>query len=123
MAPVFISLFTRTLYAPMHLLPFLPEPQFISRDWGRKTIGVIGAAAGAATGFASVLRGGHLGAALGLVAGPAGSAVGGFAGAILGGLAAGAIGCEMGSSVGQTFDNHVLDNYRCCSCGHTFSWE
>ena len=107
----------------MHSPPYCPlcqSSKVATRNWARKAAGTIGSLAGAASGIAGALRSAQIGATAGLVAGPAGSVVGGFAGAVLGGLAASAIGCELGSSVGQAFDTHVLENYQCKSCGHTF---
>jgi hypothetical protein len=31
------------------------------------------------------------------------------------------IGAEVGKKVGEEIDEHILDNYRCLDCGHTFS--
>ncbi|BCF87078.1 hypothetical protein PPGU16_01450 [Paraburkholderia largidicola] len=55
-----------------------------------------------------------------MVAGPVGSIFGGLAGALMGALFGGAAGCAAGSAVGEQIDTHVLDNFECTACGHTF---
>lgn len=101
--------------------PICQSVHVVTRNWGCKTIGAIGAAAGATRGFVGALRGAQVGTAAGLVVGPAGSAVGGITGAILGGLAGSVVGCEMGSAAGKTLDIYVFNNYRCKSCKYTFT--
>jgi hypothetical protein len=31
------------------------------------------------------------------------------------------IGCEVGSAVGETIDAHVLNDFKCQECGHSFA--
>lgn len=84
-----------------------------TRDYARKAGGAIGAASSAAAAFG----GAEAGAAIGLVAGPVGS----IFGAIFGALVAGAAGCAAGSALGAKVDEHVLSNFVCLECDHTFS--
>jgi hypothetical protein len=94
-----------------------------TRDYARKTGSAVGAAAGAAGSAAAALGGAEAGATLGLIAGPVGSIFGGLAGALLGALVGGAAGCAAGSAVGEQIDTHVLENYECLECGHTFGTQ
>nr|WP_244109060.1 hypothetical protein [Burkholderia anthina] len=88
---------------------------------GRKAGSTIGSVAGATSGMAMAFSGAEAGAAVGAIGGPLGSVFGGLAGAVIAGLLGSAAGCAAGSAVGAAIDENVLDNYRCLSCGHTFS--
>ncbi|WP_232438248.1 hypothetical protein [Burkholderia ubonensis] len=88
---------------------------------GRKAGSTIGSVAGATSGMAMAFSGAEAGAAVGAIGGPLGSVFGGVAGAVIAGLLGSAAGCAAGSAVGAAIDENVLDNYRCMSCGHTFS--
>ena len=88
---------------------------------GRKAGSTIGSVAGATSGMAMAFSGAEAGAAVGAIGGPLGSVFGGLAGAVIAGLLGSAAGCAAGSAVGAAIDENVLDNYRCMSCGHTFS--
>lgn len=101
--------------------PRCNSTRITTRDYARKACGAVGAAAGAAGSAAAAMGGAEAGAVLGMVAGPVGSIFGGLAGALVGALFGGAAGCAAGSAVGEQIDTHVLDNYECQECGHTFS--
>ena len=103
------------------LCPLCGSLQVVQRCWGRKTGGFVGSLAGAAGGFAGSLRGAQIGGIAGSLLGPAGISIGGLAGAVLGGLVGSSIGCEVGSAVGETIDAHVLNDFKCQECGHSFS--
>jgi hypothetical protein len=105
---------------PPFSCPRCNSARITTRDYARKAGGAVGAAAGAAGSAAAALGGAEAGAALGMVAGPVGSIFGGLAGALMGALFGGAAGCAAGSAVGEQIDTHVLDNYECLGCGHTF---
>ncbi|WP_227746305.1 hypothetical protein [Burkholderia cenocepacia] len=90
---------------------------------GRKAGSTIGSVAGATSGMAMAFSGAEAGAAVGAIGGPLGSVFGGLAGAVIAGLLGSAAGCAAGSAVGAAIDENVLDNYRCMSCGHTFSTQ
>lgn len=88
----------------------------------RKAGGAIGTVAGAATGAVGVLKGmktasDSTGADLGSTA----AVLAVVAGAVIGALIGGTTGCEVGARLGQAVDTHVLNNYRCLTCGFTFS--
>jgi hypothetical protein len=103
------------------LCPLCGSLQVVQRCWGRKTGGFVGSLAGAAGGFAGSLRGAQIGGITGALLGPAGISIGGLAGAVLGGLVGSSIGCEVGSAVGETIDAHVLNDFKCQECGHSFA--
>lgn len=91
------------------------------RRLARRAGGAIGAAAGTTSGIAIALGGAETGATLGLIAGPPGAVCGAIAGAIITGLIGGAAGCTTGSFFGDILDEKVLNNFRCCACGHRFN--
>lgn len=91
------------------------------RHIARRVCSAVGAAAGATSGAAAVLSGAETGAAVGALGGPIGVMCGGLAGAILAGLMAGAAGCATGAAFGEALDLKVLDNWRCLTCGRTFT--
>lgn len=90
------------------------------RNTAKKAGGAIGAVAGGASGIAGAMNGARLGFIVGTMAGPVGAFAGSLAGAALGGLFGAAVGCEVGATVGGMVDDHLLDNYACISCGHSF---
>jgi hypothetical protein len=100
--------------------PLCRSKSIRARNYGKKAGGAVGTVAGAALGASSALGGAELGASIGLVAGPAGAVLGGLAGAIVGGLFGGSAGCVAGAKAGEVIDTHVLDNYCCLACDHTF---
>lgn len=100
--------------------PRCNSTRIATRDYARKAGSAVGAAAGAAGSAAAALGGAEAGATIGMIAGPVGSIFGGLAGALMGALVGGAAGCAAGSAVGEHIDTHVLDNYACQACGHTF---
>jgi len=87
--------------------------------------GVGGAAGGVAAAVGGAAAGAKAGAILGAMGGPIGVAVGvsigTVAGAIAGGLAGGTVGATAGSVAGRAIDEHVLDNFKCLSCGYKFN--
>jgi phage tail tape-measure protein len=87
------------------------------RNYAKKAGTAAGAVAGVAGTFAGAEGGAAVGAAIGSVIPGFGTVVGGVLGA-LGGLAAGAL---IGSKAGEIVDEHLLDNYKCMDCDHTFS--
>ncbi|MCP2086302.1 UNVERIFIED_ORG: ribosomal protein L37AE/L43A [Paraburkholderia sediminicola] len=91
------------------------------RHIARRIGGAIGATAGCTSAAAAALSGAEMGAAAGTLGGPFGVLCGSIAGAIIAGLAGAAAGCATGAALGETIDRKVLDNWRCCACGHTFS--
>ncbi|WP_229519203.1 hypothetical protein [Massilia rhizosphaerae] len=101
--------------------PRCNSSRITTRDYARKAGSAVGTVAGAAGSAAAALGGAETGAALGMVAGPIGSIFGGLAGALMGALLGGAAGCAAGSTVGEQIDTHVLNNYTCHECNHTFS--
>lgn len=100
--------------------PKCNSPQTEALDRATKIGGAAGAIAGAAGGAAMTLASAETGAAIGMLAGPVGAALGGLTGAIIGALIGGTTGCAAGVALGETVDTHVLDNYRCLDCKHTF---
>ena len=88
-------------------------------NYGKKTAGVIGAAAGVYGGYTSAIAGARTGAVVGAMAGP----VSGIGGAVIGGLLGGVTGVSAGIILGDVLDEIVLDNYRCLECSHSFSIE
>ena len=101
--------------------PHCNSPRVDTLNIGRKAGSTIGSVAGATSGMAMAFSGAEAGAAVGAIGGPLGSVFGGLAGAVIAGLLGSAAGCAAGSAVGAAIDENVLDNYRCMSCGHTFS--
>jgi hypothetical protein len=91
------------------------------RHFARRICSAVGAAAGATSAITASLSGAETGAAIGMLGGPVGAACGGVAGAIMAGLVAGAAGCATGAALGEALDLKVLDNWRCLSCGRTFT--
>jgi phage tail tape-measure protein len=83
------------------------------KNYAKKT----GAATGLLAGAFGAFEGAEAGAAIGLLGGPAGVVAGGIAGVIAGGLA----GLFLGGKVGAAVDEHVLNNYKCLDCEHSFS--
>lgn len=92
-----------------------------TKDEGRKVGGAIGAVGGGIHGIAGALKGAEVGRAVGSIAGPAGGAFGSIAGTFLGGLIGAVTGSVTGAKLGEIVDQHILDNYLCQSCGHSFS--
>lgn len=90
------------------------------KNVAKKAGGAIGAVAGGASGIAGAMSGARIGFMVGAVAGPVGAFAGSLAGAALGGLFGAAVGCEVGATVGGMVDDHLLDNYACITCGHSF---
>ena len=101
--------------------PHCNSSRITTLNIGRKAGSTIGSVAGATSGMAMTLSGAEAGAVVGAIGGPLGSVFGGLAGAVIAGLLGSAAGCAAGSAVGAAIDENVLDNYRCLSCGHTFS--
>ena len=101
--------------------PHCSSSRISTLNIGRKAGSTIGSVAGATSGMAMTLSGAEAGAVVGAIGGPLGSVFGGLAGAVIAGLLGSAAGCAAGSAVGAAIDENVLDNYRCLSCGHTFS--
>jgi DNA-directed RNA polymerase subunit RPC12/RpoP len=91
------------------------------RNYAQKTLGTIGAIAGASVGIRTVLHSGRLGMKLGMVAGPTGGVAGMLVGSIFGALVSGSLGCELGAAVGKRVDQSILNNYVCCDCECAFS--
>jgi hypothetical protein len=60
------------------------------------------------------------GAALGSFVPVIGTAAGAVVGGILGALTGATVGGMVGAKAGEFVDEHVLDNYKCLSCAHTF---
>lgn len=105
-------------------VPYCPKcdsPRVVPRNFARKTGGAIGAVAGAAGGIAVALSNSNYSPTSVLVATPVGAACGAIAGAVIAGLVGGAAGCTAGSAFGEIVDEKVLDNFRCYTCGYTFS--
>lgn len=90
------------------------------KNIAKKTGGAIGAVAGGASGIAGAMSGARLGLLVGAAAGPVGAFAGSLAGAALGGIFGAAVGCEVGVTVGGMVDDHLLENYICITCGHSF---
>lgn len=88
--------------------------------YGRRIGGTVGTVAGAASGAAGAMSGAEMGATAGLLVGPVGAILGGIVGALMGGIAGATVGGVAGSQLGRAVDENILDNYRCCSCNHTF---
>lgn len=114
--------------------PSCPEclsPQIESRHLARRIAAVIGVAAGATSGVVRTLQAAEVvstGVKIGLAAGlraTGGPIVGPVAGTVASALVAalleGAAGCALGVRFGEAVDRMILPNYRCLSCGHTFS--
>lgn len=108
---------SNVIYACPACESFRMQPRHIARRVG----GAIGTAAGGASAAAAALSGAEIGATVGTLGGPFGVLCGSVAGAIIAGLAGAAAGCATGAALGETIDRKVLDNWRCCACGHTFS--
>ena len=78
-------------------------------------------AAGATTGAAGLFQGAQVGWAAASSMVPTGMPYTKIAGAIIGGIIGATTGCAIGLSLGELLDDNVLHNYRCLSCGFTFS--
>ncbi len=93
------------------------------RNYGKRTASVIGGAGGAVSGALLALKAaeeatdGEAGA-LALISS---ATLGAIAGAVAGALTGTAAGIAVGSVAGQAVDEHVLDNYKCLECNHTFN--
>ena len=92
-----------------------------TRHLGRKSAGIMGAAAGGACGVSHALRAARYGFMVGSQFGPIGSSIGTIGGAIFGGLSGAATGGMVGSKLGEKLDKRLFNNYRCQQCDHTFS--
>lgn len=88
---------------------------------GVAAAGFLGFIGTRATTVAGATAGAEAGAVVGAIAGPAGVATGTFAGAVLGALAGTAAGATVGGTAGKAVDSFILNNYKCLSCGHTFT--
>ncbi|WP_232453836.1 hypothetical protein [Burkholderia ubonensis] len=119
--PIGHDLATSSSIDVMHRCPQCNSSRVDTLNIGRKAGSTIGSVAGATSGMAMAFSGAEAGAAVGAIGGPLGSVFGGVAGAVIAGLLGSAAGCAAGSAVGAAIDENVLDNYRCMSCGHTFS--
>ena len=97
--------------------PNCQSDHVISLDHAKRAGGLIGVVGGAA----SALAGARIGSTVGAIAGPPGLLLGSLAGAAFGVLACAASGGLVGAEVGAIVDEHVLDNFQCQGCGHTFS--
>lgn len=91
------------------------------KNYGKKVGTAVGGTAGFAGGATGATAGAEAGAALGIIGGPVGAIAGGFAGAIVGGLLGAVAGGFAGQKAGEMVDEHILDNYECLDCGHSFS--
>lgn len=87
----------------------------------RNAVGDVGTVTGAAAGATGALSGAEAGAAIGITAGPAGVAMGALVGAMMGAVIGASAGRAVGRKIGTVVDNHLLDNYECLNCGHTFN--
>lgn len=67
------------------------------------------------------ISGSEFGIAVGVLAGPPGMVAGGVIGALVGALAGATTGGLAGAQLGDVVDQHILDNYNCLACGHSFS--
>ena len=94
-----------------------------TKNLGRKTGGVIGTVAGAASGAASILREAPTGWGVTSVALPTAAPFSTIASAVLAGLFGGAAGCAVGATLGEAVDEHILDNWQCLACGYTFGQQ
>ena len=99
------------------------------RNYAKRATASIGAVTAGFGSYVTVsggaTAGGLAGARMGAHAGPvgvaAGTTVGAITGAVLGALASGSTGAVIGAKLGELIDEHVLDNFKCCDCSHTFS--
>lgn len=94
-----------------------------AKNFGRKTGGVIGTVAGAASGMSDIVRRSPADWAKAPFALPPAAPFSTIASAILGGLFGGAAGCAVGATLGEAVDEHILDNWQCLACGYTFSQQ
>jgi len=101
--------------------PRCGSPEIVSRNFARKICSVIGTFAGAAHSVAESLARPQRIPTLSSVTGPFDVPIGGFSGAVMKALLGGAAGCAAGAMVGSAIDDNILNNYKCESCGHTFS--
>jgi len=90
-------------------------------DQAKEIGGTVGTVVGTAAGAGGILTGTEAGMAIGVAGGPVGMALGGLAGALVGALVGGTTGRTLGSNIGASIDEHILNNYQCKSCGHSFS--
>ena len=93
----------------------------ITKDTAKNYGGIVGTAGGAISGASSAWMGANIGSKVGMLGGAPGVAVGTIVGAVLGALLGGTTGGIAGSQIGHVFDEHVLNNYECQDCGHSFS--
>ena len=93
----------------------------ITKDTAKNYGGIVGTAGGAISGASSAWMGANIGSKVGMLGGAPGVAVGTIVGAVLGALLGGTTGGMAGSQIGHVFDEHVLNNYECQDCGHSFS--
>lgn len=93
----------------------------ITKDTAKTYGGIVGTAGGAISGASGALAGANIGSKVGMLGGVAGIAIGTIAGAVFGALLGATTGGIAGSQIGHVFDEHVLNNYECQDCGHSFS--
>lgn len=95
------------------------------RNYGKRAGTGVGGGGGAAGGAASAVggaaAGAKAGAAIGAFGGPIDVAAGASIGAIAGALAGGTVGATARSVAGRAVDKHILNNFKCLTCGHTFN--
>lgn len=103
------------------ICPHCRSERIATRNFARKTAGLIGTVGGTVGGAASGLSGAEIGMTVGIVAGPPGMMIGGFLGALFGALIGGTACGLAGAQLGELVDQRILDNYRCLACGHCFS--
>jgi hypothetical protein len=101
--------------------PHCQSQRIATQDIAKKACGYLGMIGGAVTGTTGFLSGAEIGGTVGLLGGPAVAVVGGIAGAVLGALVGAATGGVAGAKLGESIDEHLLDNYGCLDCGHGFS--
>lgn len=93
------------------------------RNYGKRTVstiaGLSGAVGGAMLGakVAEEATDGSAGA-LGIIAS---ATVGAITGAIAAAMAGATAGLALGATAGEAVDKHILDNFKCLDCNHTFN--
>lgn len=117
---VYFSSIQRRFNLTSPICPNCGSEHLRTKNIAKKAGGAVGAVAGGASGIAGAMSGARMGFLVGAMAGPVGAFAGSLAGAALGGLFGAAVGCEVGATVGGMVDDHLLDNYACITCGHSF---
>lgn len=90
--------------------------QVFARNHARRACGILGAAAGALSGYKTADRE----TAPCETSSPATHMLA-LISSLLTALFSSASGCAAGAAIGRTIDDNVLKNFQCMNCGHSFA--